>query len=104
VTITVFYIPTGSEEEAVSLGKMAVSERLAACANSYPIQSCYPWEGALQEDQEFVLLLKTIPEFIPALRRFIEEHHAYSTPCIMHWEAEVNEAYGQWMRSVLFPA
>lgn len=99
--ISVFYIPTGSEDEARSLGKLAIENKLAACANVHPIQSFYPWEGKLQQENEFVLLLKTLPALNSALQTFIENHHSYKVPCIMHWESEVNNTYGEWISSTI---
>ena len=99
--ISIFYIPTGSEEEAQQLGQKAVENKLAACSNSFPMQSIYPWEGKMEYDHEVVLILKTFPENNAALQSFIEKHHSYKVPCIMHWDAEVNAVYGDWMKEVI---
>lgn len=80
---------------------MAIENKLAACSNTFPIQSMYPWEGQLQVDQEFVLILKTFPELIISLKSLIEKHHSYKVPCIIHWETEVNDEYGTWMLTLL---
>jgi periplasmic divalent cation tolerance protein len=55
----------------------------------------------MKNDQEVVLLLKTFPEHNETLQTFLAKHHSYNVPCIMHWETEVNEAYGKWMKEVL---
>jgi periplasmic divalent cation tolerance protein len=99
--ISIFYIPTGSPEEARQLGHKAVENKLAVCSNSFPIQSLYPWEGQIEQDNEFVVILKTFPEHIEALQSFLEKHHSYKVPCILHWDADVNEVYGNWMKEVL---
>ena len=99
--ISIFYIPTGSAEEAQQLGQKVVENKLAVCSNSFPIQSIYPWEGKLQQDNEVVLILKTFPKYNAPLQSFIEKHHSYKVPCIMQWDAEVNESYGDWMKSVI---
>lgn len=95
--ITFFYIPVGNTAEATLLGNLAVKEQLAACANVFPIQSIYGWNGDIQQDAEFVLVLKTMPYMKNALREFLESRHSYETPCILSWDAEVNEAYGKWV-------
>lgn len=51
----------------------------------------------MQEESEFVLVLKTMPHKKNALREFLESTHSYETPCILSWDAEVNEAYGEWV-------
>jgi periplasmic divalent cation tolerance protein len=97
VKITFFYIPCGTESEALSIGKQAVENRLAACANVFPIQSVFPWNGSIQEENEFILILKTTPSCASSLRSFISEKHGYEVPCIVSWEVEVNDAYGKWV-------
>ncbi len=99
--ITFFYIPVGSESEAVTLGHLAVAKRLAACANVFPIQSIYPWEVRIHHENEFVLVLKTVPLLKVLLQTLIEEHHSYDVPCILCWNVEVNELYGKWIEEKL---
>jgi len=101
IKISIFYIPTGSPEEARQLGQKAIENKLAVCSNSFPIQSLYPWEGQIEQDNEFVVILKTFPEHNEALQSFLEKHHSYKVPCILHWDADVNESYGNWMKEVL---
>ncbi|MGB4850641.1 MAG: divalent-cation tolerance protein CutA [Saprospiraceae bacterium] len=96
--ILLFYIPVSSNIEAISLGQKAVEQRIAACANIFPIQSIFPWEGAIQNENEFVLILKTIPSLKNQLTSFITSHHSYEVPCILNWIVEVNESYGLWIK------
>lgn len=95
--IVLFYITTSGENEARRLGEAAIEARLAACANVLPVQSLYRWNGAMQHDEENVLLLKTLPSHMDQLSDFIRSLHSYTLPCIMHWETEVNDDYGQWV-------
>ena len=101
--ITFFYIPVGNASEALSLGDMVVENKLAACANSFPIQSVFAWSGSIQHEHEFVLVLKTMPSLKDLLRAFIERHHTYDTPCILSWDAEVNDKYGKWVEEQVMP-
>lgn len=95
--ITLFYIPIGSEQEATYLGDLVIGKKLAACSNVFPVTSAFPWNGKLEKEYEFVLILKTIPSLRDSLRSFIEGNHPYDTPCILSWSAEVNESYFKWM-------
>lgn len=95
--ILLFYIPTTSNTEAISLGQKAIEHRIAACANIFPIQSIFPWEGNIQTENEFVLVLKTIPSLQNKVSEFISNHHSYEIPCILSWIVEVNESYGMWI-------
>jgi periplasmic divalent cation tolerance protein len=101
VEITFFYTPVATAADALAIGNMAVEQQLAACANVFPIQSVFPWNAEIQQEEEFVLILKTLPSLAIQLRTFLEEKHPYETPCILSWIAEVNEAYGVWVRDQL---
>ncbi len=95
--ITLFYIPVSTQSEATAVGRKTIENHLAACVNVFPIQSIFPWEGAIQNEGEYVLVLKTIPSLKDQLRDFISDHHPYDVPCIISWDVEVNEAYGEWI-------
>ena len=99
--ITLFYVPCGSEANAMSIGQAAIDKKLAACIHVFPIQSAYPWQGQLQNDQEFILIAKTFPDKINSLMDHIRGMHSYEIPAILHWEVEANEEYIEWMKSIL---
>lgn len=99
------YIAVPDQETAGQIGRRAVEERLAACANILPsISSCYHWEGRLQEDQEAVLILKTTADAADALRSLVERLHPYETPAILTIPLQhVNPPYYAWMREEVQP-
>ena len=89
----------GSEEEAEAIASTLVEERLAACVNVVPgITSIYRWEGAVQRDEEWLLVAKTRVALVEALIARLRELHSYDIP-----EAIVlpiqggNEAYLKWV-------
>ncbi len=52
MTINLVYITAGTLDEARTIGKELVSNRLAACANIIDnINSIYWWEGEIQDDR-----------------------------------------------------
>ena len=101
--ILLFYTPVANTAEAESLGEKAVRSKLAACANSFPIHSVFPWKGNIEKDGEVAVLLKTSTNHQDTLRQYLEEHHSYDVPAILCWEAEVNEAYGKWVEEETTP-
>ncbi len=81
---TLIYVTASSRDEALRIGRAAVEARLAACANVLgDISSLYWWEGAVQEDAEVALILKTREELVPALTEKVLELHSYSCPCVV---------------------
>lgn len=99
--IALVYSTLPDKKAAVKLQQELVQLKLAGCVNIFPIDSCFEWGGVFENDQEWVLLAKTLPSFTPKVFEFIENHHPYDTPCILNWKTEANEAYVSWMKSSL---
>jgi len=54
------YITTKDKQQAKSIGKTLVKEKLAACVNIVEgMESIYRWEGEIVEDTETILIAKT---------------------------------------------
>jgi len=78
------YVTAKSRDEAFALGRACVEARLAACANVIDgIHSVYRWQGAVEEADEAVLLLKTQGSCLEGLTRLIQVQHAYDCPCVV---------------------
>ena len=45
--------------EANSLAQALVERKLAACVQSFPVTSCYFWDGKINNDAEILLFIKT---------------------------------------------
>ncbi len=97
------YVPINTLENAKELAKKMVEERLCACANIYPrIFSVYHWEGKIVEDNEAVVLFKTLKEKREALYKRIAEEHPYSVPAIISLPTDkINSEYLEWMKQEL---
>jgi len=93
------YMTAGSREEARRIGRTLVEERLAACVNILDgMSSMYWWEGAVQEEQETVLIAKTRTELLERLTDRVRALHSYACPCVVALPIEGgNAAYLQWL-------
>lgn len=77
-------VTASSRRESRKIARHLVEMRLAACVNiSPPIESHYRWEGKLQEDKEFQLMIKTTRDLFPEVRREILKKHSYKIPEII---------------------
>jgi len=95
VTVTV-----PSEEVAGQLGRHAVEQRLAACAQvGGPISSTYWWEGAVEHATEWTIVLKTSTQRLPALVAALRAAHPYDTPEIVATRATGDAAYLAWVEA-----
>ena len=81
------------------LASALVEERIVACVNIVPgIRSVYRWQGAVQKDDEVLMLFKTTREGEPALRTRLAELHPYDVPEILAFTPdEGHPAYLQWL-------
>lgn len=93
----VIYITCKNSTEAKKIGKAIVSKKLAACANFFPIKSVYKWKGKMVEDNEIVLLLKTVDKNFSKIRKEVKKLHSYEVPCILKIKVDANKEYENWV-------
>jgi len=72
-----------SEAESATLANALLTEKLAACINILPIRSCYFWQGEIQNDQEWQLLIKTRSNLFEKLAERVKILHSYDVPEII---------------------
>jgi len=97
--IEVVYTVCSSMDEAKSIGKALVEEKLCACVNIIPgMESIYFWQGELVEDQEIILLIKSVKGTFEVLSNRIKEMHSYDVPAIFSLESKyVGADYLKWI-------
>ena len=70
-----------SAEQALSIANALVSERLAACANIVsPIRSVYRWEGAVHDETEHLMIIKTRASLLAKVEARVKALHSYEVP------------------------
>ena len=88
-----------SQQEAHLIARELVEKRLAACVNITPgISSFYHWEGAIQQDSEYLLLIKSRRDLFERLCQELEKMHSYDVPEVIALSmVDVSQAYLDWM-------
>lgn len=76
------------ENTARKIARILVTEKLAACANFFAIESIYYWEGKIEEEGEYALILKTRKELYKEVEKRIRELHPYDLPAIISYKIE----------------
>ena len=71
------------EATAQKLAACIVENRLAACAQFFPIHSVYRWKGKIESAPEMLLLAKTRAALAARLVEFIRARHPYEVPEIL---------------------
>jgi periplasmic divalent cation tolerance protein len=93
-------VTCGSEEEALKIAKTLVEGRLGACVNLVsPVRSIYRWEGKVQDEKEWLLVIKTQKRRFAQLEKKVKALHSYSVPEIISFPiAEGSSAYLNWIK------
>jgi len=96
---------TCPEAAASDLATTVVGEMLAACVNILPtVRSIYRWDGAVQDDAEALLVMKTTAAGYDALQARVLELHPYDVPEVIALPvAEGSAAYLQWVTQSVGP-
>ena len=99
-------ITAGSDEEAVTIAKALLEERLIACANLVGrIRSLYHWKGDLCDDTETLLFCKSRRALFPQLSERVKSLHSYEVPEIVGLPlVEGWPAYLDWVDEETQPA
>jgi len=90
-------------ETAASAVRTLVEENLAACGSVIPgARSIYRWQGAIEDNAESVVLLKTEPAHYAKLEKRLAKLHPYEVPEIVAWEpGAVHRPYAAWVAAAL---
>jgi periplasmic divalent cation tolerance protein len=95
----------GSRDEAERLARALVERRLAGCVQIVgPVRSVYRWQGAIEEADEWLCLIKTAAEQFPAVEAAIRELHSYECPEVIATPIVAgSDAYLHWLAEQLDP-
>ncbi|MCG6941535.1 MAG: divalent-cation tolerance protein CutA [Thiohalocapsa sp.] len=98
--VYVAYCTCPDAATAESLAGELVEAGLAACVNILPsVRSVYRWQGAIERDEELLMLIKTSAARVDALIAHIRERHPYDVPeVICHPISAGNDDYLDWVR------
>lgn len=71
---------TTPPDQALAIAEALVERELAACVNIVAAaQSVYRWKGAVEHDEESLLVIKTTRDAVGALNDALRELHPYET-------------------------
>ncbi|MGA6974344.1 MAG: divalent-cation tolerance protein CutA [Candidatus Binatus sp.] len=92
-------VTTGSEDQAVSIARALVGERLAACVNIVgPVRSIYRWRDAVEDDREYLLIIKTRATLYMKVETRVRELHTYEVAEVLALNADRGSPpYIQWL-------
>jgi periplasmic divalent cation tolerance protein len=91
---------TTPTERADDIASSLVTARLAACVNIVPtIRSVYRWKGAIEKDEESLLVIKTTAARLAEVIEHVVRVHPYEVPEVVALPIDDGlPAYLSWLR------
>lgn len=98
-TILIVLSTAPDAETAARIGRTLVEESLAACVNVVPgLRSIYAWQGAVQDEAEVLMIIKTTAERFPGMKERLVGLHPYELPEVVALSpAAGHDAYFRWV-------
>ena len=95
-------VTAGSEAEATSIANALVGQGLVACVNILPgIRSIFQWEGKVAQENEYLLLAKTVNQAFERVAAAVKSLHSYDVPEVIALPITKGlPEYLRWVRDV----
>jgi periplasmic divalent cation tolerance protein len=82
--VAVIYSTIDKIQDARRISHILVEEQLVACVNIIPkIESIYKWKGKIENDEEVVIIAKTVDANVKKTIQRIKQLHTYEVPDII---------------------
>ena len=86
-----------NQKLAEQISKDLIERKLAACISIKEIKSIYRWLENIEENKEFELTIKSIPENLNELTLILQEKITYEVPEIIYKIFDSENSYFQWI-------
>ena len=80
---SVILTTAAGKDAAKKIANLLVEKHLAACAQMFPIESVYFWQGKICEDNEVALFIKSKTSLFDEIAETIKANHEYEIPEII---------------------
>ncbi len=86
-------------KNANKIAKLLLNEKLTPCVTFKDIESCFWWEGSINESKEVQIIIKCKEENIEEVFKMISNNHSYELPEIICFPVSTSKDYYQWVYS-----
>ena len=103
VKYIVVFITVPDLESGKNIADTIVEKKLGACVNiTSKINSVYFWQGNIEKDDEYLLIIKTRADIFEKLKGEVKKIHPYSVPEIIALPIILgSEDYLNWIDETL---
>lgn len=103
-TYGVVLVTVASLTAGKAIAMSLIEAKLAACVNLFPLDSIYLWEGKINQEQEYQLIIKTDLSKFDELEAKIKTLHSYEVPEIIALPIIAgSNTYLDWLGASLQP-
>ena len=83
---------------AEQIAKELIERKLSACISIKEIISIYKWQENIEENNEFELTIKSLPENLNELTLILKEKSTYEVPELIYKIFDSENSYFQWIK------
>ena len=84
---------------AEQIAKELIEMKLAACVSIKEIKSIYKWQENIEENIEFEITIKSLPENLKELTLILKEKITYEVPELIYKIFDSEDSYFQWIKN-----
>ncbi len=97
----VIYCTVPTKQDAKSIAKILLTQRLAACINIVDkVQSIFSWHDEICEEKELLMMIKTKSILFDRVKQAIKLTHPYNIPEIISIPIEnADSEYLEWINA-----
>lgn len=97
----VIYCTVPTKQDAKSIAKILLTQRLAACINIMEkVQSIFSWHDEICEEKELLMMIKTKSTLFDRVKQAIKLTHPYNIPEIIALPIEqADSEYLEWINT-----
>ena len=83
-SVKLLYVTCETLQQARTIGRTLVEEKLAACINILPqMESIYLWQGKIENSTEILVKIKSKNSLYKEIEKIIKGNHIYEIPQIL---------------------
>ena len=83
---------------AEKLAKLLIKKKVAACVSMKEIKSIYKWQENIEEDKEFEITIKSLPENSKEITHIVKENITYEVPQLIYKIFDADISYFNWVK------
>ncbi len=75
--MTIYYLTCKDKAEARKIAKALLNDKLIACCRMTNVESMYWWDEAINQDEEVLLMMESVPGKFEDIEKVIADNHSY---------------------------